>query len=314
MTDDKFENPEPKPGQSKKDFISYCIPYVQDEHKDWEHDKVVAVCYDIWKQHHKNGTFKEFMESQGYELFTDSAQLLPIKEIKMESKDKSGVNLVKWQIRKIVAIVGDKFMAGGFFTTEELKKCYKMWEGTLHDINHEGTSKGIYREPDITKFIGYHRNVTFDDKTNSVSMELHAHSRTKEYQAWEAFVELCEMAGRIPNVSVTYFGKRKFVKTSELPNGADYISEGYKENDLVPVLYNVIPVCVSTVLRGKCSDKGGCGVVSGNTCTSEKCGSQTDSSKTSEETEEQKKLEAEIEQKRQELITWLKKDDNKSED
>jgi len=309
MEDEKFENPEPKDGESQKEFIARCIPYVKDEHPDWPDDKVQAVCFSIWERKHEGASFKDFMESQGYKLYTESVCLSSKSEEVTETIGNTKETRTVTNTRKMIAIIGDRFMNGGYFSMEELKKCYKMWEGTLHDINHEGTFSGAFgQREDITKFIGYHKNVQLDENNKSVSMELHTHKKTKEYEAWEAFVELCEMAGRVPNVSVTYYGKQRFVKASELPDGANYESEGYHKDDMVPILHNVLPICVSTVLRGKCSDKGGCGIR--NTCTSEKCGSESESS---EKSDEQKKLDEEIEQKRQELISWLKEDDN-SED
>ena len=57
----------------------------------------------------------------------------------------------------ITAIIGNSFMNGGFFSNEELKRVYKQWEGTLHDINHWGTSypTGFTASSNILYFIGY---------------------------------------------------------------------------------------------------------------------------------------------------------------
>jgi hypothetical protein len=163
------------------------------------------------------------------------------------------------ETRRFIAIVGDRFMNGGFFPMEELRKCHKIWERTLHDINHEGTSAGTFKDKtDITKFIGYHQNVILNEEDKTVSMELVPVKETASYNAWKGFVTLMEKAGRTVNVSVTYFGKRRMTKASELPND-EYKKLGFSEEDSVPVLYDVIPWCVSTVLEGRCSDKGGCG-------------------------------------------------------
>ena len=155
-------------------------------------------------------------------------------------------------------------MNGGFFSEAESQRMYKNWEGTLHDINHAGT--GV-PNGDILAFIGYHTNVNHNSKTKEVTMDIKVNHNTMYAKAWEAYIETCELAGKIPNVSVTYFGKQKLVVAKELPNGTDYKSEGYSDNDLVPVLTNVEPVCVSTVLVGRCNDKDGCGIRNDDTCS-----------------------------------------------
>lgn len=286
----EFENPKPRPGESQKDFINRCIPYVHKEHPAWKMSKVKAVCYDIWRRH------KNSNDDPEYEEFTDFAELRVVSET-AELVNEAGT-METGNKKRLVAIVGNRFMNGGFFSAEELKKCYKQWEGSLHDINHMGTSTGFFLvQSDISYFIGYHSNVKYDDKTNSVSMDLNVYEKTHWYAAWEAYMKLCEMAGKIPNVSVTYYGKRKLIPASDLPKGVDWKKEGYGKDDLVPVLYDVKPVCVSTVLQGRCNDKDGCGF---NGEDGASCGCENPN----------KEVEDEIEKKRQELIEKLKKEDN----
>lgn len=274
---DKFENPKPKPGESQKDFIARCIPYVHKEHPSWKMNKVKAVCYDIWRRSKNNNDDPE------YEEFTDivAFKILPKEDI---LANESGT-MQNGGKRRLVAIIGNRFMNGGFLSAEELQKCYKQWEGTLHDINHMGTSTGFFLvQSDITYFIGYHSNVTYDKETKSVSMDLNVYPKTHWYAAWEAYMELCEMAGQIPNVSVTYYGKRKLIPASDLPPEADWKAEGFGKDDLVPVLYDVRPVCVSTVLQGRCNDKDGCGF-NGESCNCDSCNDE-DKEKLKKEVEE----------------------------
>jgi len=163
---------------------------------------------------------------------------------------------------RITAMIGDRFMNGGFFSAKEAERVYKGWEGTLHDINHWGTSypAGFTATSNILYFIGYHKNVEYNSITKEITMDIEVNPNTAYAKAWDAYVETCKMAGQTPNVSVTYMGKQKALQANELPEGVDYKSEGYSDNDLVPVLYEVEPVCVSTVLRGRCNDKDGCGI------------------------------------------------------
>ena len=163
---------------------------------------------------------------------------------------------------RITAIIGDRFMNGGFFSNEELKRVYKNWEGTLHDINHWGTSHpaGLSKETNILSFIGHHSNVEYNSETKAVTMDIVVNPNTYYANAWKAYIETCKQAGLTPNVSVTYLGNVRAMQANELPNGVDYKSEGFSDSDFVPVLCDVEPVCVSTVLIGRCTDKDGCGI------------------------------------------------------
>lgn len=236
------------------------------------------------------------MKDAGYTKFSDSAMFTTSK-IEVPQGNASAPK--PQGSRHLVAIFGDRFMNGGWIAKEELKKCAKKWNGTLHDINHMGTNTGFFlAQSDITYFIGYHTNVKYHEINKSVSMELHIHNATKFASAWEAYVELCDMAGKIPNVSVTYYGMQKFIPTSELPKECNWRAEGYGKDDLVPVLTQIRPVCVSTVLQGRCDDKGGCGI------------RDTNSESRDEGKEEKPELDEAMEKKRQEIIDLLRKQDS----
>lgn len=273
--DNEFENPKPKKGETKTDFIKRCIPYTKKEHPSWSHDKVVAVCHEYWRRSRKNSD---------EEKFSDEAQFIfePILELESEEAEKP----IQTGTRNMIAIIGNRFMNGGFLSAEVLEKSYKKWNGTLHDINHMGTSTGFFlMQSDITYFIGYHTNVKFNSETKEVSMELNVEPDCTFTAAWTAYVKLCERASRIPNVSVTYYGKRDFILASNLPKNVPWKKEGYGKDDLVPILTEITPVCVSTVLQGRCNDKDGCGL---------------------RNEDDDSELEAEIEEKRKEIIERIK--------
>lgn len=235
------------------------------------------------------------MEARGYKLFTAEAQLSTTHTEKIIAETGE---MERTGTKRLVAVIGNRFMNGGFLSADVLEKCCKGWENSLHDINHMGTNTGFFlMQSDITYFVGYHDNVKFNAETKEVSMELHIHSKTKFAPAWEGFVELCELAGQIPNVSVTYYGKQKYLPTSELPPEANWEAAGFKEDDLVPVLYDVVPVCVSTVLEGRCNDKDGCGIRTTDSYDGDK-----------------DEINAEIEKKRQELIEQIRLKEKELED
>ena len=283
--------PEIKKGETQKEWIARCVPYLM-EKEGKTREQALGQCYGMWRQKHPNADDSEWIAELNQEqLFTCDISF-EYREEKIESEncdDCDEEQKTKVEHRRMVAIVGDRFMNGGFFSYELLKQVYNEWEGTLHDINHMGTTKNPTTDPrpDITYFVGYHTNVSLDENNKSVSMDIKINPKTRFAEAWEGYIELCKAAGKIPNVSVTYFGQRKFVKVSDLPDGVDYESEGYSKNDYVPYLTNVTPVCVSTVLMGRCNDRQGCGI--GNT---DSCGD-----------EEQTK---ELENKREEMIEKIK--------
>jgi len=239
----------------------------------------------------------EYLEKQKHihkdeEMFTSDAQFAKVANendnvtvTNAPSNDSNSKNMI--------AVIGDRFMNGGYLSKEVLEASYKKWNGTLHDINHMGTSTGFFlMQSDITYFVGYHSNVQYDKETGEVSMELNIEDSTAFAEKWRGFIKLCESAGQIPNVSVTYFGKRDWITASNLPKGVPWKKEGYTKDDLVPVLTEITPVCVSTVLKGRCNDKDGCGIRNNDDDTPTE-------------------LEVELEIKRQELIKWLKENDKK---
>ena len=54
------------------------------------------------------------------------------------------------------------------------------------------------------------------------------------------------------------------MKARDLPKGSGYQKQGYKADDTVPCMYNIMPYMVSTVTRGACDDRDGCGISQSN--------------------------------------------------
>lgn len=284
--------PEIKKGETQKEWIARCVPYLM-EKEGKTRDQALGQCYGMWKRKHPNADDSEWIAELNQEqFFTCDATFEFREKTKIIENAETKESTEETTTQRMVAIVGDRFMNGGFFSYELLKQVYEQWEGTFHDINHMGTTRNPMTDqrPDITYFIGYHTNVSLDEDNKSVSMDINVVSKTRFAEAWEGFIELCKQAGKTPNVSVTYWGARTFVKAKDLPQGVDYKAEGYSENDYVPYLTNVMPVCVSTVLMGRCNDKQGCGI--GNTCS---CGDK-----------ENTKENEELEKAKEELIQRIK--------
>jgi len=242
--------------------------------------------------------------SDEYENFSFNVRLTTKKEkVELECKD---CEEKKYEMKesRAVALIGDRFYHGAFLPAKELEKAHAMWENTLHDINHQGTTdvRGMYAQSNILYFIGYNDNVTYDKKSKSMSMDIHVCDNTHYASAWKGYVELCEKSGQTPNVSVSFRAKTKSMKVSKLPEGVDYKQYGLSEEDSVVYIYDMIPEALSTVFQGACNDKDGCGI--GKSCSVEEDASPEESE--AEVTEEER-------HEREEIVTWLKNHEKKEE-
>ena len=206
---------------------------------------------------------KKKLKEGEYQEFTFEVPL-ETQLVHKEIKDLSAPlgDAIKPTVRKTIAMIGDRFMRGQFFSAVELAQSASMWESSLHDINHMGTTytSGFTPRTNILYFVGWQDNVQYDHESKSLSMDIHPKLNTRYGKDWQAFIELCEEAGRTPNVSISFLGKVKRVRASSLPEGSNYSAYGYKADDMVDYIYDVRPRALSTVLKGLCNDEQGCGI------------------------------------------------------
>lgn len=253
--------PKVKPGESKASYMKRCIPYYI--RRGLTPKAAKGKCNGMYKNKHKKNDADEYIN------FTIDVPMQKMISIPEEEFNDDNENIEHKQYavgnkgqRRAVAIVGDRFYKGHFMPAAELKKAYKLWEGTLHDINHMGTTyiTGFFAIPNILYFVGYNNNVKWDNKTKSVSMDINIKDDTKYAKDWRAYVNLVEEAGGIPNVSIAFNAKVKLVKANELPKDVNWKEQGYTKDDLIPYICDIEPQALSTVLRGACNDKNGCGI------------------------------------------------------
>jgi len=261
-------------------------------HPSWTRKKQLAVCYNMWRKR----KMKENEDNNKYQEFTLEVPMIKksvtvtIEEVETE-EGKTITHTPSEEGKRAVAIVGDRFYKGNFLPAKELEKVYKKWENTLHDINHRGTGD-LFTPPDIKFFVGYQDNVAYDSKTKEVSMDIHVNEKTHYGEAWRGYVDLCEEAGLIPNVSIAFMAKVKMIKVKDLPKGVKYDYGDAPEKDaVIPCIYDIIPQALSTVWKGACSDKDGCGIRT--KCKSGKCDLS----------------EEDYEKRRNEIIKELRKED-----
>lgn len=199
---------------------------------------------------------------------------------------------------KATMIKGNDFYHGCYLPANELEKAYSGWEGTLHDINHMGTTHlmGLGATSDIRFFVGYQDNVKYDPDKKVATCDVHVDENTQYGKTQKAYLNLCKKAGQTPNVSVTFLAKRGVAKAKDMIS--NYSEFGYKETDNITYIKDIKPVAMSTVLQGVCDDKKGCGIQ--NKCSAKE-------SVIPEKTEEEIKQEKLYEEERQKLIEELKK-------
>ena len=234
-----------------------------------------------------------------YEEFSLSVKLTIKKEqINLNADCEECEEKFEMKESRAVALVGDAFYHGTFFPASELEKAHTLWENTLHDINHQGTTdaRGMMVSANILYFVGYNDTVTYDAETKSMSMNVHICDNTHYANAWKGYIELCKKSGQTPNVSVSFRAQIKSIKVSDLPAEVNYEQYGLSKDDTVRCIHDVHPDALSTVFKGACSDKDGCGI--GKECSLEEV---------VDENPEDTDVETEaIAQKRAEIIKWLK--------
>jgi len=288
----------PKKGESKDKFISRCISYiVKKEGKPQK--QAIAICNSMWRRRKMN----ENEDNEEYKEFTFICPITTyhaVKPIKQENNEDNKKVIYKEsdETRHAVAIIGDRFYKGKFLPAKELEKVYPKWKGTLHDINHMGTTHlmGLGVVSDIRFFVGYQKNVTYDSKTKKVSMDIKGNEKTLYGKAWRGYVNLCEEAGKIPNVSIAFQGKLGTMKAKDLPEDVNYSDYGLKEDDIIEYIYDIRPQALSTVHSGACNDEDGCGIGIKN-CETDKCDLSDE----------------DYEKRRQELIKKLIEEEKKDE-
>jgi hypothetical protein len=190
------------------------------------------------------------------------------KSVAMQATDKKGY--------RATIIIGDRFMHGVFVAGAELNKAHRGWNNTLHDINHMGSgyqaSMFTVIPADISYIVGFQNELIYNKTTKAVEATIHIDKNAVRYNEWKAYVDICDSINRPPNVSVFYYGMIKFVKARDLPKGSHYQQNGFKADDMVPYAFNIMPYMLSTVTKGMCNDKDGCGI---KNSTSDSCEDNT---------------------------------------
>jgi len=160
-------------------------------------------------------------------------------------------------------VIGDRFYKGKYLSMTELQKSHKTLDGSYHDINHWGTTY-LDGNPNVEYIVGYNDNVRLDPVTKAMTADIHIVETAKNYGTWRGFSDINKGARRIPNVSVSFYASKKNMKAKEL--GIDFAAQGYRADDEVEYLYDLEFQALSTVFKGACNDKDGCGIHKQDNC------------------------------------------------
>jgi len=261
--------PKHKKGESKKDWMKRCVPYVVKK-EGLSQKQARGKCngmYDTWKkkQHSElqevNNMSDEYEKGENYEFRFDSvfgdgkSTEFNYAEFIEKATSPNGYNMV---IAK-----GNMFLKGIYISTKEMKAAHKGFNNTLHDLNHmaSGYANGFsIVPPDISYIVGWQDGLSYDDTTDEVRANVHIEKTAFRYDEWKSYIDVSSKAGRTPNVSMFVFGKIEYIEARKLPKGCGYGRAGYNADDLVPCMASIQPFMVSTVTRGACDDKNGCGI------------------------------------------------------
>lgn len=158
---------------------------------------------------------------------------------------------------KATCLFGDRFYKGKFISTKELQKAAYSLENSYHDINHWGTTY-LDGHPNIEYIVGYQDHVNFDPVTKALTADIHILETTEKYRLWRGFLDINRKINRVPNVSVSFYGSKKNMKAGEL--GIDLGAYALHADDDVEYIYDIEFQALSTVMKGACNDKDGCGI------------------------------------------------------
>jgi hypothetical protein len=161
-----------------------------------------------------------------------------------------------------IALIGDRFYKGKFFPADELSKAHI--DGTIHDINHMATTYDIdsfgNTRQNIEYEVGFQRGQRYDPATKKLHTDIYIKKDAPKYQAWKNHVELCKELNKIPNLSISFYFNTKQMPGKNIPSDINLSEYGYTRNSMIPYITDVDLQALSTVFKGACTDKDGCGI------------------------------------------------------
>jgi len=303
--------PDHKKGESRKDWMKRCVPYVIKK-EGLSQKRAAGRCggmYDSWKKKQRKKQHSDLQEDDV--MVDDKYEKGKYHEFRFDSFDgdeePTEFNYTEFVEKatsqkgfNMVIAIGNRFMKGVYISKEEMKAAHRGFNNTLHDLNHMGSGYMAYFSlvpPDISYIVGWQDNLSYNEATDEVRANVHIEKTAPRYSDWKNYIDISAKIGRIPNVSMYVFGKIEYIEARKLPKNSGYRKAGYRADDVVPCMTNIIPFMVSTVTKGTCDDTKGCGIKQScddNSCISNNEDNLKDEAMDSDEIE--KSIEAKNEQ------------------
>jgi hypothetical protein len=276
--------PEVQKGQTKDEYISYCISWIkknEPDKADWETGHLYKHCEGLWNNRNKEASsdmkerkdVAESLQNIGYKPIALTSTAIGIGKIfegtivmsdMTEEIKTDGERITKYIIVDAIAAVGDRFYGNLFVPSSTLRASAHLWDSTYNDISHLGTMypAGMSSVENLEYITGYNSDSSFDNSINAVRVKMHINKDSPKYNVWKNFMDINKDAKRIPNVSIFGFYRSEAMKRKELPSGI-YIPDDVKHGEYVVAMTDIIPFAITTCLKGKCDDKAGCGISTG---------------------------------------------------
>jgi len=220
--------PIPDKGESQKDFISRCIPFVINEGTTDDSAQASAICYSIWRKHKEKNKEESDMSKRIYlKLCTNMFKPLVLKD---KPQEFHGFD-------RATMIVGDGTYNGIYFPADELEKAFSSWENQPVNLDHSDKAEDE---------VGFIKEVVYDKVNKKITAKPFLNNLAPKAAVAAGFISGRLNAGTIPEVSVGVWVDRE---DEEDDDGNYRVTARNLQGDHLAL-----------VTRGACSPKDGCGI------------------------------------------------------
>ena len=217
--------PEIREGESRKNYVARCIPYVV-EHEGLTQEQAVGKCEGLYNEHEK----KEKSSLDNEEI---TGQL--------EFKG-SGIVKINNDLLKLEAIIckEEVFYDGIFITSGVFKNSVESWANKPVDLEHNSELKN-----DKSYIIGYVGKTIWNEQDKTISAEIFINRKSQRYEEFKQLYDKIIGQNRPLNVSVFGNATYKRIKTKD---------------GTIHTLSSFQPTSLAVCEVGKCDEDLGCKV------------------------------------------------------
>jgi hypothetical protein len=243
--------PKPKKDETRKDFISRCIPIVLDDETAESQEQAVAICNSIWRRKDNRASADSDMSSltQRYVRLTGLANGAELRVATFEDREHIVV--------PVIALIGNSIIrpmhseGPEFVPAEEIATAPKGWNGRPVVPDHPGNGRQSANDPETLESFSFGRvfNTKYED--GKLKMEAWLDPLRAEKVGPDAIrvIERCK-AGEMVEVSTGVWVA--IDKVSGTYNGENYTAIWH---DPIPDHLAMLPEGA----KGACSVDMGCG-------------------------------------------------------